>query len=80
MLSRMPIGAIFSDQTYFPYENGYPDNYDNLDAEMGRIIWERDAHSPWDHAGDDGFWDTLREKTLHLRCSTMGHISKPVIR
>jgi uroporphyrinogen decarboxylase len=67
MLSRMPIGATFFDQTYFPYVDGYPDNFDNLDAEMGRIMWARDAHSPWDHAGDEGFWKTLREKTLLLR-------------
>jgi len=70
MLSRMPVGATFFDQTYFPYVDGYPDNYDNLDAEMGRIMWARDAHNPWDHASDDGFWETLREKTLHLRQNT----------
>lgn len=70
MLSRMPVGATFFDQTYFPYVDGYPDNYDNLDEEMGRIMWARDAHSPWDHAGDDGFWETLRRKTLHLRQNT----------
>jgi uroporphyrinogen decarboxylase len=70
MLSRMPVGATFFDQTYFPYLDGYPDNYDNLDEEMGRIMWARDAHSPWDHASDDGFWKTLREKTLHLRKNT----------
>ena len=70
MLSRMPVGATFFDQTYFPYVDGYPDNYDQLDEEMGRIMWARDAHSPWDHAGDEGFWDTLRKKTLHLRHNT----------
>jgi len=70
MLSRMPIGATFFDQTYFPYVDGYPDNYDNLDAEMGRIMWARDAHSPWDHAGESDFWQKLRENTLKLRQST----------
>lgn len=70
MLSRMPVGATFFDQTYFPYVDGYPGNYDKLDKEMGRIMWARDAHSPWDHAGDDGFWETLREKTLRLRQNT----------
>jgi len=70
MLSRMPAGATFFDQTYFPYVDGYPDNYDDLDAEMGRIMWARDVHSPWDHAGAPGFWETLREKTLHLRQTT----------
>jgi uroporphyrinogen decarboxylase len=70
MLSRMPVGATFFDQTYFPYVDGYPDSYDNLDAEMGRIMWARDAHSPWDHAGDPDFWQKLRENTLKLRAST----------
>ncbi len=70
MLSRMPVGATFFDQTYFPYVDGFPDNYDTLDAEMGRIMWARHAHSPWDHAGDPGFWEKLRENTLKLRQST----------
>ena len=70
ILSRMPIGATFFDQTYFPYVNGYPDTYEDLDAEMHRIMWARDAHSPWDHAGEDDFWQQLRERTLKLRQST----------
>jgi len=70
MLSRMPIGATFFDQTYFPYVDGFPDTYKNLDAEMGRIMWARDCHSPWDHAGESDFWQKLRENTLKLRQST----------
>jgi uroporphyrinogen decarboxylase len=70
MLSRMPVGATFFDQTYFPYVDGYPESYENLDAEMGRIMWARDVHSPWDHAGEDDFWIQLRERTLKLRAST----------
>lgn len=70
MLSRMPVGATFFDQTYFPYVDRYPDSYDNLDAEMGRIMWARDVHSPWDHAGEFDFWKKLRENTLELRKNT----------
>jgi uroporphyrinogen decarboxylase len=70
MLSRMPIGATFFDQTYFPYVDGFPDSYKTLDAEMGRIMWARDCHSPWDHAGESDFWQKLRENTLKLRAST----------
>ena len=70
MLSRMPIGATFFDQTYFPYVDGYPDSYKDLDAEMSRIMWARDAHSPWDHAGESDFWQKLRENTLKLSQST----------
>jgi uroporphyrinogen decarboxylase len=69
-LSRMPVGSSFFDQTYFPYLGGYPARYDNLDAEMGKVMWARDVHSPWDHAGDPDFWHTLREKTLELRRTT----------
>ena len=70
MLSRMPVGATFFDQTYFPYQDGYPDNYNTLDAEMGRIMWARDVHSPWDHAGEADFYDQLRNKAIHLRKTT----------
>lgn len=70
MLSRMPVGATFFDQTYFPYVDGYPGSYENLDAEMGRIMWARDVHSPWDHAGEADFWQELRIKTLELRATT----------
>jgi len=70
MLSKMPIGATFFDQTYFPYVDGFPDSYYDLDAEMGRIMWARDCHSPWDHAGESDFWQKLRENTLKLRQNT----------
>jgi uroporphyrinogen decarboxylase len=69
-LSRMPVGSTFFDQTYFPYLGGYPDTYDDLDAEMGRVMWARDVHSPWDHAGESDFWQKLRTNTLALRQST----------
>ena len=70
MLSRMPVGATFFDQTYFPYMDGYPVSYEYLDEEMARIMWARHVHSPWDHAGDSGFWEKLRENTLKLRESS----------
>lgn len=70
ILSKMPVGATFFDQTYFPYVDGYPDSWENLDAEMRRIMWARDAHSPWDHAAEPGFWEKLRENTLKLRQNT----------
>ena len=69
-LSYMPNGATFFDQTYFPYLDGYPASYSNLDTEMGRIHWARHAHSPWDHSSDDDFWQKLRSNALHLRETT----------
>jgi uroporphyrinogen decarboxylase len=70
VLSKMPVGATFFDQSYFPYVDGYPSDYSDLDAEMHHIMWARDAHSPWDHAGDNDFWEQLRSKAIHLRKTT----------
>jgi uroporphyrinogen decarboxylase len=69
-LAHMPVGATFFDQTYFPYLDGYPENYDDLDAEMGRILWARYAHSPWDHSTESDFWPQMRKKALWLRKNT----------
>ena len=70
VLSKMPVGATFFDQTYFPYVDGYPSDYSNLDAEMGRIMWARHAHSPWDHARESDFWQKLRKNAIYLRKTT----------
>ena len=48
----------------------YPDDYSDLDHQMGKVLWSSLVHSPWDHAGDKDFWKTLREKTLSLRAKT----------
>lgn len=69
-IARMPVGATFFDQTYFPYLDDYPDDYKDLDHQMGKVLWSALVHSPWDHAGDKDFYKTLREKTLKLREST----------
>jgi len=66
-IAHMPAGGAFYDQTYFPYLDGYPPDFRGLPAEMGRILWAALVHSPWDHAGDPRFWDTLRAKALDLR-------------
>ena len=66
-IARMPAKGTFFDQTYFPYLEDYPADYKDLSTEMGRILWAALVHSPWDHAGDPGFWDTLRANALELR-------------
>lgn len=69
-IARMPVGATFFDQTYFPYEEDYPTSYEGLDHAMGKVLWSALVHSPWDHAGEEAFYTRLREKTLALRQST----------
>lgn len=69
-IAKMPVGATFFDQTFFPYLDDYPDDYSDLDYHMGKVLWSAMAHSPWDHAGEKGFYKTLRERTIDLRNST----------
>ncbi|MEI6167616.1 MAG: uroporphyrinogen decarboxylase family protein [bacterium] len=69
-IAHMPSGGAFYDQSYFPYVDGYPANYSGLDMEMGKVLWSALVHSPWDHAGEPGFWATLRERALALRASS----------
>ena len=66
-IAHMPAGGTFFDQSYFPYLEGYPADFSKLSDEMGRILWAALVHSPWDHAGDPGFWETLRARALELR-------------
>jgi uroporphyrinogen decarboxylase len=70
LIARMPNGGMCFDQQCFPYKEGYPENWDDLDHAMGKVIWSAMVHSPWDHAGEKNFWEDLREKCLVLRNST----------
>lgn len=66
-IARMPAGGTFFDQTCFPYLDGYPEEFKNLDADMGKVLWSALPHSPWDHASEDDFYEKLREKAIFLR-------------
>ncbi len=69
-IAAMPAGGWFFDQTYFPYLDGYPADFRNLGDAMGKVLWAALTSSPWDHAADEGFWETLRTRTLELRAAT----------
>ncbi len=69
-IARMPAGAAFYDETCFPYEAGWPNDYSGLGDAMGKVLWSALVHSPWDHAGDRGFWETMRKNALKLRAES----------
>ena len=69
-IAHMPRAGTFFDQSLFPFLKGYPENFRGIDAAMGQILWAALAHSPWDHASDPGFWETLRARALELRART----------
>ena len=64
ILSRMPAGAAFYDQMHFPYEKGYPDNFDNLKDSLKKISWVVHSHASNLNAAE------LREKLIHLKKTT----------
>ena len=66
-IARMPKNGAFFDQSRFPYIDGYPKDYRNLGEAMGKVLWSALVHSPWDHAGEAGFWDRLRDHARQLR-------------
>lgn len=70
LIARMPKGGMCFDQTYFPYIEDYPDNYDHLDEEMSKVLWSAMVHSPWDHSKEEGFYEDLRRRCIALRNST----------
>jgi uroporphyrinogen decarboxylase len=41
-----------------------------LPSAMDKVLWSALVHSPWDHASEPGFWDTLRKNAIALRAST----------
>jgi len=67
LIAKMPTGATFFDQACYPWVDGYPDNYNDLHSAMDKVLWANLVHSPWDNAGDENFWEKLRENTLKLR-------------
>jgi len=67
LIARMPEGATFFDQTYFPYIDGYPADYRKLPEAMDKVLWSALVHSPWDNADDPDFWNKLRENAIWLR-------------
>ena len=71
VIASMPAAAISYDQVVFPFLDGYPTEYGtNLDAAMGKIHWAALVHSPWDHASEPDFWETLRDKAIKLRAKS----------
>ena len=69
-IATMPAGATFFDQATFPFLDGYPEDYKDLGHAMNKVLWQKLAHSPWDHAGEPDFWEKLRDKALKKRAES----------
>lgn len=60
----------FYDQTCFPWIDDYPPDLTGLPAAMAKVHWAALAHSPWDNAGQPGFWQRLRSEAIALRAAS----------
>ena len=69
-IAKMPAGATFFDQTLFPWIDQFPEDMSGLKEAMGKVLWSAFAHSPWDHAHMDNFWEDLRSRSIKLREET----------
>jgi uroporphyrinogen decarboxylase len=69
-IAAMPATGHFFDQTCFPYLDGYPADFRDLGQAMNKVLWAALASSPWDHAGESGFWEQLRARCLDLRATS----------
>jgi len=69
-VGRMPLGATFFDQTIFPYKDGYPKNYSQINEDLNDAVWGSFGFTPWDWLDHPDFWTMLREKTLELKEKT----------
>ncbi len=49
-IARMPKNGMCFDQQCFPYKEDYPENWDDLDHAMSKVIWSALVHAPWDHS------------------------------
>ena len=67
LIAKMPDKGTFFDQCCFPYIDGYPADFKDIESAMGKVLWAAMVHSPWDNAGSPDFWTDLRERTLKLR-------------
>ncbi len=69
-IAKMPFGATFFDQIIFPYVDGYPDNFNDLDRAMSRVSWGGFGFPPFDRMTEDNFWSNLRSTLEKERAST----------
>lgn len=69
-VGRMVLNATFFDQTIFPLQNGFPDNYSDLDQKMNQVVWGAFGFTPWDWIEKPDFWSFLRERTLEYKEKT----------
>jgi uroporphyrinogen decarboxylase len=63
-IAKKAAGAAFFDQNYYPFENGYPENYRDLKTAFRKVSWIVHSHASYLKA------DELRRRLISLREKT----------
>jgi uroporphyrinogen decarboxylase len=66
IMSRMAGGGSCFDQTLFPWETGYPEDFGTIGEAFKSINWTAHSHTKYINIDDQ----ELRRRTLQLRAST----------
>lgn len=67
VLARMSKDALVIDQTYYPYEKGYPKNMNEFLKALPKMAGFEMVSPPFDHLENKGFWRDLRKRIKKLR-------------
>jgi len=69
MIAKMNKNSFYFSQTCYPYLDGLPENYDNLDEALDEVQWSAIPASPWDQGNinTEDFWRDLRARVIKLR-------------
>lgn len=69
-VSLMLPGSMFFDQMCFPYADGFPADFANLEEAMALVQWGAFAQPLWQDAREPGFWKNMRAQIASLRART----------
>lgn len=67
VLARMSKNALVIDQTYYPYDEGYPKDMNEFLKALPKMAGFEMVSPPFDHLNEKGFWRDLRKKVKNLR-------------
>jgi uroporphyrinogen decarboxylase len=65
-ISKMARNGTVFDQTFFPWETGYPEDFDTIDEAFRSISWTAHSHNKFIHIDHR----ELRKRAIQLRQST----------
>ena len=72
ILGRMSKAALVMDQTYNPFDDGYPEDFtfSSFIKAFDKICWAKNIFPPFSNIGEKRFWRNLRENAIRLREET----------